>query len=78
MAVWALERAGHTVTALEQGPIPNSVAASCDRHRMIRPAHSEGDGRNLIIGEAYAAWDRLWAELGHSHYAETGVLMTAA
>ena len=30
-----------------------------------------------IIGEAYAAWDRLWADLGRSHYAETGVLMTA-
>lgn len=76
-AAWALDRAGHAVTVLEQGPIPNPLAASYDRHRMIRLAHSDGDGRNLIIGEAYAAWDRLWAELGLSHYAETGVLMTA-
>ena len=57
--------------------MPNPGAASYDRHRMIRLAHADGDGRNRIIGEAYEAWDRLWADLGRSHYAETGVLMTA-
>ena len=76
-AAWALQRAGHQPVVLEQGPVPNPAAASYDRHRMIRLAHADGDGRNRIIGEAYAAWDRLWADLGRSHYAETGVLMTA-
>lgn len=51
-AAWALDRAGHVVTVLEQKPIPNRVAASCGHHRMSRLAHSEGDGRNLIAGEA--------------------------
>jgi glycine/D-amino acid oxidase-like deaminating enzyme len=76
-AAWALERAGHEPVLLERGPIPNPMAASHDRHRLIRLAHSAGDGRNLIIHDAYAAWDRLWADLGRSHYAETGMLLTA-
>jgi sarcosine oxidase len=76
-AAWALQRAGHQPVILEQGPIPNPLSASHDRHRLIRLAHSDGDGRGLIIHDAYAAWDRLWADLGHSHYAETGMLLTA-
>jgi glycine/D-amino acid oxidase-like deaminating enzyme len=76
-AAWALNRTGHEAVVVEQGAVPNPLAASYDRHRMIRLAHSEGDGRNLIIHDAYAAWDRLWADLGRSHYAETGILMTA-
>ena len=76
-AAWALERAGHRPVVVEQGAIPNPLSASHDRHRLIRLAHSDGDGRNLIIHEAYAAWDRLWADLGRSHYAETGIVMTA-
>jgi sarcosine oxidase len=76
-AAWALSRAGHEPLVLDQGDIPNPLSASYDRHRMIRLAHSEGDGRNLIVHDAYAAWDRLWADLGRSHYAETGVIMTA-
>jgi glycine/D-amino acid oxidase-like deaminating enzyme len=76
-AAWALGCAGHEPVLLERGPIPNPMAASHDRHRLIRLAHSAGDGRNLIIHDAYAAWDRLWADLGRSHYAETGMLLTA-
>jgi glycine/D-amino acid oxidase-like deaminating enzyme len=76
-AAWALSRAGHVPVVLDQGAIPNPLSASHDRHRLIRLAHSDGDGRNLIIHEAYAAWDRLWADLGRSHYAETGIVMTA-
>ena len=54
-AAWALGRAGHEPVLLERGPIPNPMAASHDRHRLIRLAHSAGDGRNLIIHDAYAA-----------------------
>ena len=77
-AAWALRRAGHEPVVLEQGPaVPSPLAASNDRHRLIRLAHAEGDGRGTTIRDAYAAWDRVWADLGRSHYRETGMLMTA-
>jgi sarcosine oxidase len=76
-AAWALKKAGHEPVVLDQGPIPNPIASSNDRHRLIRLAHSEGDGRGVIIHEAYAAWDELWRDLGRSHYVETGMLLTA-
>ena len=76
-AAWALSRGGHEAVILDQGAIPNPLSASHDRHRLIRLAHSEGDGRGLIIHDAFAAWDRLWADLGRSHYVETGIAMTA-
>ncbi len=77
-AAWALRRAGHEPVVLDQGPaIPNPLAASHDRHRLIRLAHAEGDGRGVTIRDAYAAWARLWADLGRSHYRETGMLLTA-
>jgi sarcosine oxidase len=74
---WWLRRLGHEPVVLDQGPIPNPDGSSFDRHRLIRLAHSEGDGRGVIIHEAYAAWDALWEDLGHAHYVETGMLMTA-
>lgn len=76
-AAWALQRGGHEPVLFERGPIPNPLAASSDRHRLIRLAHSEGDGRGVIVHEAFAAWERLWTDLGRSHYRETGMLMTA-
>jgi sarcosine oxidase len=77
-AAWWLRRQGHAPIVLDQGPIPNPIASSYDRHRLIRLAHSAGDGRGRIIHEAYAAWDDLWADLGRSHYLETGTLMVAS
>jgi glycine/D-amino acid oxidase-like deaminating enzyme len=76
-AAWALSRAGYQAVVLERGVIPNPLSASHDRHRLIRLAHSEGDGRGLTIHDAYAAWDRLWGDLGRSHHVETGIAMTA-
>lgn len=73
----ALLKAGHEPLVLDQGAIPNPASASHDRHRLIRLAHSAGDGRGRIIREAYAAWEAVWADLGRSHYVETGMLMTA-
>lgn len=75
-AAWALCRAGHRAVILEQGSIPNPLSASFDRHRLIRLAHSDGDGRGLTIHDAYAAWERLWRDLGRTHYVETGIAMT--
>ncbi|MBZ9974603.1 MULTISPECIES: FAD-dependent oxidoreductase [unclassified Mesorhizobium] len=64
---WSLVKAGHAVSVVEQGPIPNPLAASGDHHRIIRRAYRAGTGYGLLITEAYEAWDELWADLGENH-----------
>lgn len=76
-AAWWLCRLGHEPVLVERGPVPNPDSSSFDRHRLIRLAHSDGDGRGVIIHEAFSAWDALWEDLGRTHYVETGMLMTA-
>lgn len=71
---WALTRRGHEVTLLEQGPIPNPLAASGDHHRIIRRAYDPETGYADVITEAYRAWEELWADLGQSHYDARGFL----
>lgn len=71
---WELTRRGHAVTLLEQGPIPNPLAASGDHHRIIRRAYGPGSGYGKAISEAYDAWDALWSDLGQSHYDARGFL----
>jgi sarcosine oxidase len=71
---WSLTKRGHTVTLLEQGPIPNPLSASGDEHRLMRRAYGTADGYARLITEALDAWDELWADLGISHYANRGVI----
>ena len=71
---WSLAKRGHRVTLLEQGPIPNPLAASGDHHRIIRRAYPSGSGYGRAITEAYAAWQEMWADLGQSHYDPRGFL----
>lgn len=71
---WALCKRGHAVTLLEQGPIPNPLAASGDHHRIIRRAYGKAAGYGRLITEAYAAWDEMWADLGMSHLDPRGFL----
>lgn len=71
---WALVKRGHEVTLLEQGPIPNPLAASGDHHRIIRRAYGKATGYGRAITEAYEAWDELWGDLGESHYDPRGFL----
>lgn len=71
---WALVKRGHAVTLLEQGPIPNPLAASGDHHRIIRRAYGSGSGYGRAITEAYSAWDELWSDLGQSHLDPRGFL----
>lgn len=71
---WALTRRGHHVTLVEQGPIPNPLAASGDHHRIIRRAYPASTGYGEAITEAYGAWDELWRDLGQSHYDHRGFL----
>ena len=65
---WALARRGHAVTVFDQGLIPNPLSSSYDEHRIIR--HAYGTMRNyaVMMPQAFAAWDRLWADLGRCHY----------
>ena len=71
---WSLVKAGHNVSIVEQGPIPNPLAASGDHHRIIRRAYRAGTGYGQLISEAYDAWDELWADLGESHLDPRGFL----
>jgi glycine/D-amino acid oxidase-like deaminating enzyme len=75
---WALVRAGHQVEVLDQGPIPNPVGSSVDQHRLIRHPYGASLGYTRMVDDAYAAWDRLWADLGETHYAGTGSLVLEA
>lgn len=71
---WALTKHGYEVVLLEQGQIPNPMAASGDHHRIIRRAYGPDNGYGAAITEAYHAWDELWADLGQRHYDERGFL----
>ena len=73
-SAWALTKAGHQVSIVEQGPIPNPLAASGDHHRIIRRAYGYAPGYARLITEAYEAWDELWADLGQSHYDQRGFI----
>jgi len=71
---WALARAGHAPVVFEQGPVPNPLGSSVDQHRLIRHAYGASPGYAAMVDEAFAAWERMWADLGERLYAETGTL----
>ena len=71
---WSLVKGGHSVTLVEQGPIPNPLAASGDHHRIIRRAYGSRSGYGRLISEAYAAWEDMWGDLGRSHLDPRGFL----
>lgn len=71
---WSLTKAGHSVTLIEQGPIPNPLAASGDHHRIIRRAYGKAGGYADSISEAYLAWNELWQDLGTSHLDPRGFI----
>jgi glycine/D-amino acid oxidase-like deaminating enzyme len=74
---WALCRAGHEPVLYEQGAIPNPLASSCDEHRLTRFTYGDLTGYARMVHEAHAAWERLWADLGRSHFQPTGTLVIA-
>lgn len=71
---WSLVKRGHQVTVVEQGAIPNPLAASGDHHRIIRRAYGAAAGYGRLITEAYEAWDEMWKDLGESHLDPRGFL----
>lgn len=74
-AARALLRGGHQVTVYEQGAVPNTLASSTDRSRLIRWPYSAMTGYMRMVGEAYAAWERVWEDIDACHYNETGTLI---
>lgn len=72
---WALAKQGADVTVLEQGALPNPVASSVDDHRLIRHPYGARHGYAAMVVEAFRAWDEMWADLGESHYHQTGTLV---
>lgn len=73
-AAWALRKRGHDVALYDQAQIPNPNASSVDQHRLIRYPYGAQDGYCRMVADAFAAWDRVWGDLGQCHYAETGTL----
>lgn len=71
---WSLTKAGYQVSIVEQGPIPNPLAASGDHHRIIRRAYGAAAGYGRLITEAYEAWDEMWADLGENHLDPRGFM----
>jgi glycine/D-amino acid oxidase-like deaminating enzyme len=71
---WALLRQGFAVRLLDQVQPPNPAASSVDHHRLIRHAYGAQRGYMRMVDDAYAAWDRLWADLGEVLHIPTGVL----
>jgi glycine/D-amino acid oxidase-like deaminating enzyme len=65
---WALARRGHDVTVFEQGAIPNPLSSSFDEHRIIRHAYGAMRGYARMMPAAFAAWERVWADLGVRHF----------
>ena len=69
---WSLKRRGYDIELFEQGPIPNTVNSSWDEHRITRHAYGEFEGYAHLMPHAFRMWDRLWKELGATHYEPTG------
>lgn len=65
---------GHSVTLVEQGDVPHPNSASYDEHRLIRFQYGAAEGYARMVGDAFAAWERLWRDLGVRHFASSGVL----
>lgn len=73
-AAWGLLGRGFAVTVLDQAAPPNPRGASVDHHRLIRHAYGAQHGYMRMVDDAYAAWGRLFADLGQVLHVQTGVL----
>ncbi|NQV72503.1 FAD-dependent oxidoreductase [bacterium] len=73
-AALRLAEQGHKVEVIDRGAIPHPQSSSFDYHRLIRHAYGDQQGYANLIPAAFGAWDRLWTNLGVSHYIQTGCL----
>lgn len=70
----ALVRRGWAVEVLEAQPGPGVLAASFDRHRLIRDHYPTRRQAARDMARAFAAWEALWRDLGTAPLATTGVV----
>jgi len=81
-AALELRGRGHDVTLVDQGPIPNPLAASTDVSKVIRMEYGPDEDYMALAEEARAGWlewNERWSSAGNDRlYHETGVLMVAA
>ena len=70
----ALALRGFAVEVIDAGPIPNPAASSVDEHRVIRHAYGPHRGYGRMMPAAFAAWGRLFADVGVAGFARTGSL----
>lgn len=67
-------RAGHRVTVLDRGPIPNPAASSFDQHRAIRALDPEDAAETRRVAAAHRHWIELESLLGTEFYRRVGVV----
>ncbi|MBS7542751.1 NAD(P)/FAD-dependent oxidoreductase [Ancylobacter oerskovii] len=71
---WALNRRGFDVSVFEQGPIPNPRATSHDEHRITRYAYGALEGYAYLMPQAFAMYERMFADIGADHFARSKVV----
>ncbi|MBF6059750.1 FAD-binding oxidoreductase [Nocardia terpenica] len=64
-------RAGHRVTVVDRGPIPNQGSSSFDQHRVLRALTAENTGAAAAL---HRRWLGLQALLGGRFYRRVGVV----
>ncbi|MFE5811425.1 NAD(P)/FAD-dependent oxidoreductase [Streptomyces sp. NPDC056491] len=67
-------RAGHRVTLLDRGPVPNPGSSSSDQHRVIRTLSADGADATGRMVAAHRRWLELEALLGAGFYRRVGVV----
>ena len=71
---WGLARRGFDVHVFDQGPLPNPKCSSYDEHRIIRHSYGEWKGYAALMPAAFRTWERLWQDIGTSHYEPCGAV----
>ncbi|RBO96291.1 NAD(P)/FAD-dependent oxidoreductase [Nocardia puris] len=67
-------RAGHRVTVVDRGPIPNPASGSFDHHRAVRALAPGDPGATRTAAALHRRWLRLQALLGGQFYRRIGVV----
>ncbi|WP_330230691.1 FAD-binding oxidoreductase [Nocardia sp. NBC_00508] len=67
-------RAGHQVTLVDRGPIPNPASSSFDQHRALRALTPGDASATLAAATLHQRWLRLQELLGGRFYRRIGVV----
>jgi glycine/D-amino acid oxidase-like deaminating enzyme len=67
-------RAGHRVTLLDRGPIPNPAATSADQHRALRVQRPGDPVMTARMADARRRWLALESLLGRRFFRQVGIV----